>query len=328
MRQDYAVGDVVWRVTPTTINGFSAQTEHHGGRIPSGQWVAWRGQPAGQSRNICTRNGWLHLPEIRKPVSPAEINREPQVLRRLFSIAMKNGKLMARPTIELLEEAPARQGFFERDDVEVLGAHLPAEIQPIVRFAFITGWRISEVLKLEWGRVDFTGRGQVRLARGSTKNKEPRRFSMTIELRQLLEAQQTAKEKAERETDAIIPWVFFRLIAEGRGGPKRTWPVKSFTKAWRRACSAAGFPGRIPHDLRRLAIRVFVRSGLSENMAMALSGHKTSSVFRRYDIISDADHDDAAARLDAAREQPALATETAKRPAKVRRISAARKSFW
>lgn len=45
---------------------------------------------------------------------------------------------------------------------------------------------------------------------------------------------------------------------------------------------AAGYPGRIPHDLRRSAIRTLVRAGLSEHTAMALSGHKTASIFRRY----------------------------------------------
>jgi hypothetical protein len=78
---------------------------------------------------------------------------------------------------------------------------------------------------------------------------------------------------------------------------------------------AAGFPGRLVHDLRRSAIRTFVRHGLSENAAMALSGHKTNSVFRRYDIISTDDLDDAAAKLDAALAPPPTSQ---KRPARVR----------
>jgi integrase len=122
---------------------------------------------------------------------------------------------------------------------------------------------------------------------------------------QLLEQRDTAKKAAEKETGAIIPWVFFRLVAQGRGGPKQARPVKSFGKAWKRACALAGFPDRIPHDLRRSAIRTFVRKGISENTAMALSGHKTSSVFRRYDIISTADLDEAAAKLDADIAKPA-----------------------
>jgi len=70
--------------------------------------------------------------------------------------------------------------------------------------------------------------------------------------------------------------------------------------AWRAATKAAGCPGRVIHDLRRPAIRNLVRDGVSEHVAMKLSGHLTPSVFRRYDIISDSDLDAAAEKLQAA----------------------------
>jgi integrase len=90
------------------------------------------------------------------------------------------------------------------------------------------------------------------------------------------------------------------LVAQGRGGEKTPRPITSLNKAFRSACRAAGCPGRIPHDLRRTAIRNLVRVGVSESVAMKLSGHKTRSVFDRYDITSAADLKDAARRLDAA----------------------------
>ena len=58
---------------------------------------------------------------------------------------------------------------------------------------------------------------------------------------------------------------------------------------------------------RRSAVRTFVRRGTSVHTAMALSGHKTSSVFRRYDIVSPEDLWDAAWKLDSAPNRDAAA---------------------
>ena len=46
-------------------------------------------------------------------------------------------------------------------------------------------------------------------------------------------------------------------------------------------------------------MRRFVRQGISTHVAMQMTGHKTESVFRRYDIVSEGDLRDAAAKQDA-----------------------------
>ena len=92
------------------------------------------------------------------------------------------------------------------------------------------------------------------------------------------------------EQGKIYPWVFHR---NGK-------PIKTFTNAWRSARHAAGQPGKIPHDFRRTAVRNLVRSGVPERVAMTLTGHKTRSVFERYNIVSDGDLAAAARKLDSA----------------------------
>lgn len=242
-----------------------------------------------------------HVPEQRRPmagVSNAEVNRELALLKRMYSLATQAGKLLYRPHIPMLRENNTRTGFFESEQYRAVLAHLPAEIQPVITFAYITGWRIaSEVLPLEWRQVDFDA-GEVRLDAGTTKNDEARTFPMTVDLRALLAAQHAEHLRLKRK-GRIIPQVFFRSVAKGRGGEPEPKPIRSFGKAWKAACRAAGCPGRIPHDLRRTAVRAFVRAGIPERVAMKLSGHKTRSVFDRYDITSPSDLRDSARKLDA-----------------------------
>ena len=78
-------------------------------------------------------------------------------------------------------------------------------------------------------------------------------------------------------------------------------------KSWKAACKAAGCLGRIPHDVRRSPVRTSSAAGSGEHTAMKLSGHKTSSVFRRYDIVSPDDLREAARKLDRQNGLPAKA---------------------
>jgi len=235
--------------------------------------------------------------EVRRCASNAQINRELAILKRVFNLAIQAGKLLAKPHIPMLRESSPRSGFFEPEQYRAVLRHLPEEVRPIIEFAYITGWRIaSEVLPLQWKQVDFAA-GEVRLDAGTTKNGDGRIFPFTEALRALLDRlhqQHVALRKAGR----VEPHVFVRMVAEGRGGPLVPRRILSFNKAWKTACAKAGCPGRLPHDLRRTAVRNFVRKGIPERVAMQLTGHKTRSVFERYNIVSDGDLREAARRLD------------------------------
>ncbi len=215
------------------------------------------------------------------------INRELTAIKRAFNLAAQAGKIMNKPHIPMLRENNVRQGFFERDQFQSVRRHLPEELRGLVSFAYITGWRIrSEVQPLQWPQVDF-GAGTVRLEPGMTKNDEGREFFFTEELRSLLEEQRAKADELKRR-GIICPLVFHR---DGK-------PIKAFRRSWKTACRLAGLPGRIPHDFRRSAVRNLVRAGISETVAMKMTGHKTRSVFERYNIVSEGDLREASRKLD------------------------------
>jgi len=228
------------------------------------------------------------------------INRELSALKSMFNLALRNGNIVRKPYIEMLEENNVRQGFFEWPDFESIRTRLPEYLQSPMTFAYLTGWRVrSEVLTLSWSNIDFKA-GTVRLEPGTTKNKDGRVIYMTPELKSLLEAQRANTLVLQRKTDQIITLVFHH---EGQS-------ICNYYKAWHKACREAGLFGKIPHDCRRTAVRNMVRAGIPERVAMQMTGHKTRSVFDRYHIVSDGDLKEAAEKLSQAHLATFLATVT------------------
>ena len=195
---------------------------------------------------------------------------------------------MKAPKIRLLPESPAQAGCFEPVQIAAVIRRLPMALRGPVQFTFVTGWRMnSEVLKLEWRQVDFDN-NEIRIGAGVTKGGEARVFPMTTDIRALLEAKKQERETREK-LGVRTPLVFVR-------GPNAK-PIVSLIKAFKLACREAGFPGRIPHDLRRSAARQLIRASVAEPVAMELLGHRTPSIFRRYNITSGADRREAAEKL-------------------------------
>jgi integrase len=207
------------------------------------------------------------------------INRDLGVLRRMFILAIQSGKLSRRPHFRKLTEAAPRQGFLEHAEYLAIRRHLPADHQDILDFAYLTGWRRGEVLGLEWRDLDRAG-GVIRLRPDMSKTREGRVLVLSEPLREVI-------ERRWRGRAVGVPLVFHR---DGRS-------LDHFKDVWRRACNAAGMPRKLFHDLRRTAVRNMVRAGIPERVAMQVSGHKTRSIFDRYNIVSETDLLQAAERL-------------------------------
>ncbi len=217
--------------------------------------------------------------------SNGSINRELAALKRMFSLAsqMTPPKVACVPHIPMLREFNVRKGFFEHDEYLALQRELPEYLKPVLAFGYFTGARESEILNLKWEQVDLE-RYTAHFEPGSTKNDQPRTIPLTGELLETLRIQKAACDSRFPECD----YVFHR----------KGQRIGNFQRAWKSACKRAGVSGRLFHDLRRSAVRNFIRAGVPERVAMAISGHKTRSVFDRYNIVAERDLHEAAGRLE------------------------------
>ena len=215
---------------------------------------------------------------LEEGAANATINRELGCLKRMLRLgAQQSPPLVDRiPHIALLKENNVRKGFFEHGDFEVLRKNLPDYLKGYVTFAYKTGWRKDEVSNLTWSQID-KGNWIVYLNPGETKNEEGRALYLDEELKGVIQNHWEAR-KTRR---SLSPYVFTAKDGKSK--------VQDIRKAWAKACTEAKIGKRLFHDFRRTAVRNMVRAGIPERVAMMVSGHKTRSVFDRYNIVSDQD---------------------------------------
>jgi hypothetical protein len=156
------------------------------------------------------------------------------------------------------------------------------------------GWRRKELSALAWNDLSLETR-ELRLKRFDSKNREPRKIVLSGELSEIIQRRwETRQYEGENGEWNLSPLVFYRV--KGSGVRKPGAPAGDFRKIWQKACEDAGVPGKYFHDFRRTAVLNMRRAGVSEEVAMKISGHQTSSAFKRYHITDDRDIADALAR--------------------------------
>jgi len=215
---------------------------------------------------------------MEEGVSNATINRELAALKRMLNLgAQQTPPLVDRvPHIPMLKENNTRKGFFEHWEFLALRDALPDYLKGFVTFAYKDGWRFEEICGLTWSRVDLS-QGIVRLEAGETKNDDARTVYLDKELTDVFRYQWEIR----KEREIITPYVF----PNSRGNDR----IKDIRGSWYKACETAGIGKRFFHDFRRTAVRNMIRADISERVAMMISGHRTRSVFDRYNITNNTD---------------------------------------
>jgi integrase len=210
-------------------------------------------------------------------VADSTIRRGLNNLRAILNQARKEGKLRLSDIphfpMAMLKELAPRKGFVDPPQFEKLLAALPENLRPLILFIYFTGCRVGAATRIEWSMVERDC-SAIHLPGEITKSGEPLALPLTGNLKPLAEK----LRKAFRHEGTVFD-------------------ATNLRKEWNKACVATKLgtvtglkrTGLTVHDLRRSAVRNLVRAGVSEDVAMKISGHKTRSVFSRYNIVDTSD---------------------------------------
>jgi integrase len=219
---------------------------------------------------------------------PATRNHETSSLRAMLNFTVARKRLAVNPLGGMRREREdnTRQTSLSEADLAKLIPKCCWWLKTLVLVAFETGARREEVRLLRWDQLEGDG-AAILISPKNTKTGRGRRIPLTSRTSEALKALPRFGEHVFTNPASTRPW--------GKG---------TLDEAFRKAVKAAGLKGATGetvrfHDLRRSFATNARRRGLSETLVMKLTGHRTRSVFERYNICDDGELDGAVALLDA-----------------------------
>ena len=232
----------------------------------------------------------------------ATVNRSLQLLGQAYALACTSdppilSRMLKVPKLD--ETNNIRKGKFTNDEAQIIFAGLPAYMATVARFAYVTGARAGEILKLRWSYV----RGNaISVPATDTKNRRPRSIALTPELEEIIDCRRSA-----RVADCDL--IFHH---DGQ-------PIRDYRKCWHTVCVTNGlgrlycrdcrdqkqayislldakktcprcqkkwdepkYVGKLFHDFRRTAAHELWKAGNAIEDCMEITGHTTPAMFKRY----------------------------------------------
>ncbi len=204
-------------------------------------------------------------------IKPATVNREITCLKCIFNRAIKHNRLKVNPIskVKKLKENNVRMRILTQEEFEKLFNACPFHLKPIVITAYYTGMRRGEIINLTWANIDLK-KGFIKLSADMTKTAMARSVPLHPRVKAILKRLPKAIH-----TDRVFLY--------------RNNPFTEIKRAFTSACKHAGIKDFTFHDLRHCALNNMRLAGNDYFRIMAVSGHKTTSVFKRYNLVTEAE---------------------------------------
>ena len=221
-----------------------------------------------------------YVAKRRAHVSSASVNRETQLLRRLFRRAEKTwkaniGEMPDWPSLLLPEPSGRVREMTEQEEARLFKA-MREDMKPLVTFCLITGVRKSNAFELTWDQVDL----QNRCLTFRTKSKKPGGEIHQVPITQALLSLFANLQSQHPQ------FVFTYVCQKRRGtrmrGQRYPWTKAGLNTAWRRAIKASGVSDFRFHDLRHTAASRTHRACGNLNVICKMLGHSSITMTQRY----------------------------------------------
>lgn len=211
---------------------------------------------------------------------PTNANRVLSAVRKMFNMAEVWGmrpdgsnpcrhvpKFPERGKTRLITDAELKRLYAYLGKAEAEGLEHPFILAVRLQFEFAA--RMSEILKLEWAWVDLDNR-RVEWPDSKTGGMSK---PMSAEVVRLL----GAAPRLEK-SPYVCPSIF---------DPNRPMSKHTYYKGWRRILGRAGLPCIGTHGIRHRSATDIANSRIPVRVGMALTAHKTVTMFMRYVHIED-----------------------------------------
>jgi|SRR5215475_4102947 len=204
----------------------------------------------------------------------------------------------------LLREPAARVRELKAEEEQALFDACRDDYAPIIRYALLTGCRLSECVRLTWADVDFGSRLIVIRGKGGSVLPIP----MPPAVRELL------WDLRGKHKTAVFTYTAQRTRDGRKASQQQPITINGLSTAWRRIKEKAGLEDYRFHDNRHTTATRVLRAGGNLGVVKQLLRHARIETTMRYAHVH---HDDIAAAMQAAADAASTAAKPARKRGKV-----------
>lgn len=225
--------------------------------------------------------------KMRGRVSDSTVNRVLSTLRKIINTATQEWGYEGpnvRVGRHMLPEPEARTRWLTPAEAQRLIACAAEHLKRPIRFALLTGVRLSNILNLRWEDVNFE-HGEIEFkVKSSLPGGKLLVLPISNELRLLL-------DECGPKPEGLV---FVRRFKNGSRAPE---PIRKFRRSFKTACDRAGIANFRFHDLRHTAATWMIQRGVPIDLVQEVLGHRDIATTKKYAHRDFADKQAAMERL-------------------------------